>query len=477
MKKSRGTELAKNTFIIAIGRISTQIISFLLLPLYTALLSQSEYGTLELFNTIIQLLLPLATLMIEQGAFRYMITTQNDKEIDEIINSSLVTVIIINYIFVFWGMVVLPFIYSEYSIILVLLLVSSSFMNWSLQITRGLKKTGVYSISNFILAFINIVCNVIFIYGFRYGVKGMLFGSLIGNTVGALIAFFGSKTYTHINLKLISFVTIKKLLKYSIPLIPNSLSLWMINSSDRAIVSLFLGRSANGILAISHKFPSIVTIFFSIFLISWHEIGTVHYKDKDNSLFFSEVINKVAIIFFSMCVCLTAVMPFIFPILVNNKYNEAYMTIPIYLVAVALNVMIGLLGVIYVAEEKTGKIAKSTVISGVINILIHIMFIKNIGLYAAAISTLISYCVILIYRIKDIEKYINIKYKISIYIVLICLFIVACVEYYINNIFVSLVGIILIVMPCIYVNRDILKILYHFIINRLHENKNDAKNY
>ena len=41
MKNSRGAELAKNTAIITIGKISTQFVSFLLLPLYTAVLSQN----------------------------------------------------------------------------------------------------------------------------------------------------------------------------------------------------------------------------------------------------------------------------------------------------------------------------------------------------------------------------------------------------------------------------------------------------
>ena len=132
----------------------------------------------------------------------------------------------------------------------------------------------------------------------------------------------------------------------------------MINSSDRAIVSLILGTSANGILAISHKFPTIITTFFSIFLISWQEIGIVHYNDCDKDNFFSNVINRVFLAFSSVCVCLIAVMPIIFPIMINYQYNDSYNTIPIYLAAVAINVLIGMLSVIYVAEENTKEIAK-----------------------------------------------------------------------------------------------------------------------
>ena len=45
-------ELIKNTLIISIGKFSTQIVSFLLLPLYTSLLTTSEYGAYDFLNTI-----------------------------------------------------------------------------------------------------------------------------------------------------------------------------------------------------------------------------------------------------------------------------------------------------------------------------------------------------------------------------------------------------------------------------------------
>ena len=66
MQKSRGKELAVNTIIIGIGKFSTQIISFLLLPLYTTVLSTEEYGTFDLIITISTFVLPLITLLMEE---------------------------------------------------------------------------------------------------------------------------------------------------------------------------------------------------------------------------------------------------------------------------------------------------------------------------------------------------------------------------------------------------------------------------
>ena len=45
-------QLMKNTIIIAIGKLSTQIISYLLLPLYTSQLDPSEYGNYDFICTL-----------------------------------------------------------------------------------------------------------------------------------------------------------------------------------------------------------------------------------------------------------------------------------------------------------------------------------------------------------------------------------------------------------------------------------------
>ena len=81
---SRIKDLTKNTLIITIGRISTQFITFLLLPLYTSLLSTEEYGTVDLITTLVQLIIPITSLMIDQGVFRYLLNCKDEKSIKKL---------------------------------------------------------------------------------------------------------------------------------------------------------------------------------------------------------------------------------------------------------------------------------------------------------------------------------------------------------------------------------------------------------
>ena len=97
---NREKSLFKNTIIITIGKICTQLITFLLLPLYTGILTTAEYGTVDLLNTLVSLCLPIITLQIEQAVFRELLEVRNkEQEIKDIISSAIFTVIVQSIIF------------------------------------------------------------------------------------------------------------------------------------------------------------------------------------------------------------------------------------------------------------------------------------------------------------------------------------------------------------------------------------------
>ena len=98
--------------------------------------------------------------------------------------------------------------------------------------------------------------------------------------------------------------------------------------------------------------------FFNIFQLAWHETGAIHYFDEDRDEFFSQTIEKIITIFSTFCIGIIVCLPIVFNWFVNSAYNEAYLNIPIYLMASLFNVIVGLLGVVYVATKKQLKLQK-----------------------------------------------------------------------------------------------------------------------
>ena len=142
---NKGKELAKNTAIISIGKISTQMISFLLLPLYTAVLSTEEYGVVDLVVTYVHLLLPICTLQLEQSIFRFVLDKRKDEQEKKRIFSEIFTLAIIAVVFFSVIYIAIsPLIHSEFKYYLLINLIANIYGQLMLQSARGLGKNAAY---------------------------------------------------------------------------------------------------------------------------------------------------------------------------------------------------------------------------------------------------------------------------------------------------------------------------------------------
>lgn len=455
---SKEKELVKNTAIITFGKICTQLVSFFLLPLYTVMLSTAEYGTVDLVLTYSSLLLPFVTLSLEQALFRFLIDVRGDKEkSSKYVSTTAFTSLFLTFL-VF---VVLFFIYcitnNKLLLYFGLVLVGSMVSAVSLQISRGLGDNVGYTLGSTISAIVNILCNVLFLVIFRFGIHGMMLASFVGNISCGIVLYIRCDFKSYIHLSCIDKNAFHKLTRYSIPLIPNQLSWWALNASDKVIVQFFIGVAGNGLIAVANKFSSVYIQFSNIFNISWTESVALHIYDDDAEQFMSQIINTVYRLFLSVCCGIIVIMPFVFPIMVNSQYNEAYGLIPIFLLASLFNVVVSLYGVIYVAYKKTVEIAKTAVYAAVLNILSHLILIRFIGIYAAAISTVIGYGGMAIYRYFHSRKYITIKLNAFILFVSAIMLVISFISYYSGSLIIQIVALAFIVLLCIILNKDILQ--------------------
>ena len=465
---NREKELFKNTAIVGIGKISTQVITFFLLPVYTALLSTEEYGIVDLLNTLVMLLVPIISFQIEQAIFRYLVENrENLSEEKKIISTAIYTVIIQIIIYTMVFFIFSNFINNQYKEFLLINVIACTLSSVMLQITRGLGSNVKYSIGNFIIASSTIIFNILFIVIFKFGAYGMLMANFIANTLCVIYVFLVDKLYKYISFKEFKKVVLKKLWKFSIPLIPNTISWWIFNASDRIIVTSIMGSGANGILAAAQKFSNVYATIFGIVNVTWTETATLYVNDKDRDVFFSKMINIIMRLFIALCIGIIAFMPFVFPIMVNENFGEAYYQIPILILASCCNVMVSLLSAIYIAKKDTKAIAKSSYISAILNIIINIALIKFIGLYAASISTFAAYFIIMLNRYKDIKKYVSLKMDNKMLLIAGIIILLILIIYYINNFILNLIGVIIACIYAFFSNRKYIKIIIEFFRKKI----------
>ena len=461
-------QLAKNTLIIFFGRVCTQLISYLLLPLYTSYLVTSEYGIVDLIHTYITLLVPIITLELEMSVFRFLIDSRGKEKDTKVLMSNnfyilgiSLTIFSVLYL-VFTNYVTIPFRFLILFAIIVCVL-SGNF----LQIARGFGKTIDYSISCILTGVTTIVSNIILICYFHRGAEGMVFSMALANMICALYLFIRCRMYSYIDFSLVDKKLIKDMNRYSIPLIPNGISWWIVNASDRSIIAFVFGAGANGLYAISNKFPTIISSLTGVFNLSWSESAALHINSPDRDEFFSDITNTVIKLFTSMGAGMIACMPFIFPLFIHPQYNEAYQYIPFLVLGTVFNVALCLYSQVYLAKKLSEKVAFTAVLGAIINIVINVLFIRKIGLYAAALSTAISYFIMMVYRHIDLKKYINITIEKGLIIKTIILFTFAIVLYYQNNLYLNIINLLVVCIYAVIINKTILLSGYKIVLNKL----------
>ena len=184
---SRGKELVKNTAIVAVGRVCTKLLSFFLLPFYTAVLSAEDYGIVDLFNTYISLLLPLIVFQIEDALFRFSIDVR-DNEVGKkkVVSTVLLFCTFQSVVFSILFIIVQLFVNIPYRWYLLINVVVSIFSGSMLQLTRGMGDNLGYAFSSFLTAFSAILLNIVLVLFMDMGADGLFITAFVSNVFGII---------------------------------------------------------------------------------------------------------------------------------------------------------------------------------------------------------------------------------------------------------------------------------------------------
>ena len=245
------------------------------------------------------------------------------------------------------------------------------------------------------------------------------------------------------------------------------LSWWIVDTSDRSVISIILGLSQNGIYSAANKFSNVFTTLYTMFNLTWTESAAININLEDKDQYFSKILDVTIRFFGALALGIIAFLPFVFKILINEKFGEAYYQIPILMLGTMFNVLVAFMGSIYVAKKITKEIAKTSIFAAIINIGVNLALIKHIGLYAASISTLIAYFSMFVYRYIDSKKYIKLTINKKIILSMIIMFASAVVIYYSNNILAQAICALVVVIYAIFINRISFTFIWNAIAKKI----------
>ena len=459
-------ELIKNTIIISIGKFSTQLISFLLLPLYTSLLKTSEYGEYDFLNTISIFLIPCVTLLMEEGMFRFLIDAKTDKQKGEVFSA---TFIFSALSFLIWGILIfivgniLHYAYTTYLIFYILASLLSALAG---STARGLSKFKLYSLFSFLSSLLTILLNILFILGLHIGLDSLFLSYIIGNSIVSIWLLLKIYVFKYVRKENINKKITIDMIKYSFPLVPNSISWNAIGLTDRLLIVNILGSAKNGVYSVGLRFPTIINTCYSYFNLSWKESASKVVNKEDKNEFYNSVYINLNRFLICVSILVIAFLPFIFNFLIKKDYQEAYIYIPLMIISVYFSNLSNFCSGIFSAYKDTKILAQTTIIATIINFVVGFLLIRKIGLFASIFATMIAYIVIYFYRNYKLKKYIVLQHDKYVFSHIIILLLVTF-SYYLKNNWILLFSLIVAIIYSYYVNSELIKP----ILNKLKKRK------
>lgn len=453
---SREREFIKNSIILSVGTIFPKFTSIITLPIITGCLTKTEYGTYDIITILVSLFLPIATVQMQAAAFRYLVGVRDNFHEQKVIitNITLFTIpvcicaLVILYFF-------LGSIQFVTRILIILYFLIDTFLITLRQIARGLEKNTVYSISALINSVLEMVLMAFTLLALKWGLNGAVLSLLTSQFFSAVFVIFRIKLLKYIDVRLFSINQIKIMISYSWPMIPNSLSSWVMRVSDRIILSLFMGVEANAIYAVANKLPNMFNIVQNTFSLAWQENAALTVEDKDSGEYYGKMFDNVYNVFVSIMAMLIAFTPVLFRVLIQGEYEEAYNHMPILYIGVLFATMSSYVGGIYIAHMKSKQIGITTTLAAISNFLINIVFVRKIGIYAASLSTTISYFGLALFRMIDVQKIQKIRFNYIRITVLTLLLVLMSAVCFMRNPILNLVNIAVSIIIAIYLNKSI----------------------
>ena len=464
---NREKELIKNTAILGMGKFLPKFVAIITLPIITAQLTKTEYGTYDLISTMVMLILPIATLQIQSAAFRFLIDCRGNKEKSaQIISNIFVVTVPISVIV----SCITAFLWKDISLLNKILfgmyLVGDILYITVSQITRGLSYNKLYSISSVIVSVVNGISVVFVLQVKNTGLSGAIFSLALADFVATAYLTVKIKLFEYLERKAISLSKIKELISYSWPMIPNNLSNWVLKLSDRLIITAVLGVEANAVYAVANKIPNLLSIAQSIFVMAWQENASIAVGDKDAGAYYSKMFNRVLTMMFGFTAILIGFTPVIFILLIRGDYFDAYVQIPILILGMFFYCMSAFQGGIYVAHKRTKSVGITTVAAAVVNLAIDVAFINVLGITAGSVSTLVAYFGLYIYRLIDIKKFQPMEYYVKKQIVYILVLIVMLYICFIKNFYLNIVNGFIGVIFFLIANADLIQKLIRQFVKR-----------
>lgn len=456
-RKLRFSGLLNGTFLYLIGMSFSKLMSFIILPYISVRINAEEFGVFDTIQTISGLLVPVVSVQLMDSAFRFVYgKKQSEQEV--VISNVWICLGLGMTVYIIFSILINIFCFNwKYMSILVIYTVSTIFLYMYQRVARSFGRRELFACAGVMQTAIMLFAQCIFVSLTPLGATGLIYAYAI--------SCFVASGYVEVRIGALrcckvsdwDWNIVKELIRFSAPLVPNSISWWGVSSFCRLVIIGWLGYAAAGIFSMANKFAGLLTSITGTFLLALQEellkkleTGSVHH-------FLPRVFNVYVIILSALTSLVTLLQLAYFTIFIDPQYKESILLIPPVMLGMFFSSLCSFYGTGYFLYKKTKESFKSTLFGSVVSVVLSVSMVPFLGLMGAAIATLGGYLFLCLYRHMSMKEYFDVQIKASSVMISFIVLCVTTFAYYNGSIWFIIVSVIVVMLLLIVYFRIFLR--------------------
>ena len=394
--------LVSNTLLFALSNFSSKLLSFFIRPyLSYALDSPDVMGVSSLLQQATNLLIPVVSLGVSYAVIRF--------GLDKAVRKASVFVnggvsILLGFALLVLAMPLVRLIpnAADYLPWLYLCVLASCLRTLCTQFIRARMINRLVAVDGVLTTAALLAYYLIFLSWLDLGAAGFLLANACADLTSMVFVFLVGGCWRYCDPRAFDRPLWGEMLRYCLPMIPASISFWIINASDmffvQAMCEGYGGRSGNywvGLLSAGYFLPQIITIVGGIFYEAW-QLSAVT-EEQEREVFFSKIFRVYASALFC---CVAGVILFCRPMmhLFKAEYYDGWTFVPFLTLCSMCTCLNQFLNSVYVVYKRSTGSLMTMLAGAVLNILLNGAFILLWGPWGVTPASFLSLLLVFLLR-------------------------------------------------------------------------------
>lgn len=389
--------LSRQSVGYGLGIFGRQLALFLALPLFTRHMPREEFGIVALSMAFLAFINVLSNAGMPAATFRFY----NDSEDQATRRGTLgaAQVLFVGYAVLVGGIVFLgagllgrvllgSSTHAAIIRIVAVHLVLQTLVNYGAILLRLEVRPVATSIQALVQVVLQQGLALVLVVQGGMGATGYWLGQLGGGTLGLALMLWMARRMIVFGWSQRRLV---ELMRYGIPLLPATLSMWTLRLADRALVTLLGGLPAVAVYEVGYRIGSLVSLATAPFNAAWPQFAFSNMHRAAAGRMYRNVLSFVAGGYTFVALVIVAFRGELMEVLAPGEYAAGTAVVPWVAAGFVLWGTYPVVSIGLKIAKRTSRVAAAAIAAATVNVAANVILIPALGITGAAMATLAAY--------------------------------------------------------------------------------------